>query len=74
MLAGVTRAGGVPCAGWEEGGGRRDEAGEPLLDKTDPAALQRQSTVAMLLSFSAQDTPLLLVAFIAGVPVAPGAL
>ena len=37
-----------------------------LLDKTDKAALQRQSTVAMLLSFSAQDTPLLIVAFLAG--------
>ena len=74
MPAGVSRAVSVHCAGWEEGGGRRDEAGEPLLDKTDPAALQRQSTVAMLLSFSAQDTPLLLVAFVAGVPAAPGAL
>ena len=68
MAAGVSRACDVPCAGWEEGGGRRDEAGTPLLDKTDPATLQRQSTVAMLLSFSAQDTPLLLVAFVAGVP------
>ena len=69
--AGVSRAGNVPRAGWEEGGGRRDEAGAPLLDKADHAALQRQSTVAMLLSFSAQDTPLLLVAFVAGAPTDP---
>ena len=52
--------------GWEEGGGSGDEAGQPLLDKTDKAALQRQSTVAMLLSFSAQDAPLLIAAFLAG--------
>ena len=52
--------------GWEEGGSGGDEAGQPLLDKTDKAAPQRQSTIAMLLSFSAQDTPLLIVAFLAG--------
>ncbi len=55
------------CSGWEEGGGATGgEAGTPLLDKTDESVLQRQSTVAMLLSFSAQDTPLLIVAFLAG--------
>lgn len=52
--------------GWEEGRSGGDEAAQPLLDKTDKAALQRQSTIAMLLSFSAQDTPLLIVAFLAG--------
>lgn len=52
--------------GWEEGGSGGDEAGQPLLDKTDKAALQRQSTIVMLLSFSAQDSPLLIVAFLAG--------
>ncbi len=57
--------------GWEEGGGGGDEAAQPLLDKTDKAALQRQSTIAMLLSFSAQDTPLLIVAFLAGGSVHP---
>ena len=52
--------------GWEEGGSGGDEAAQPLLDKTDKAAAQRQSTVAMLISFSAQDNPLLTVAFLAG--------
>lgn len=56
----------LPLSGWEEGGSTGDEAGQPLLDKTDKAAVQRQSTVAMLLSYSAQDTPLLIVAFLAG--------
>ncbi|CAL5221232.1 g3384 [Coccomyxa viridis] len=59
-------------SGWEEGGGGGDEAAQPLLDKTDKAALQRQSTIAMLLSFSAQDTPLLIVAFLAGAVAALG--
>ncbi len=56
----------LPLSGWEEGGSTGDEAGQPLLDKTDKAAVQRQSTVGMLLSYSAQDTPLLIVAFLAG--------
>lgn len=58
-------------SGWEEGGGTGDADGTPLLDKTVKAAVQRQSTVAMLLSCSAQDTPLLLVAFVAGVSGRP---
>ena len=65
--AGQPEMQGILCfPGWEEGGGGGDEAAQPLLDKTDKAALQRQSTIAMLLSFSAQDTPLLIVAFLAG--------
>lgn len=52
-----------------EGGG---EAAEPLLDKpAQRGSPGKRSTVAMLAGYSAQDTPLLLLAFLAGTKPPP---
>ena len=54
--------------GWEEGVGEGGgEAAEPLLDKpAQQGGAVKRSTLAVLAGYSAQDTPLLLVAFLAG--------
>ncbi|CAL8468414.1 g7954 [Coccomyxa elongata] len=59
---------------WEEGRGEEGEEAQSLLGKTEEkeAGQKRRSTVAMLLGFSAQDTPLLLLAFLAGAAAALG--
>ena len=52
--------------------GEGGEAAEPLLDKSAQRGGQgRRSTVAMLAGYSAQDTPLLLLAFLAGTAPMP---
>ena len=53
---------------WEEGRSEEGEESQSLLGKTEDRerGQRRKSTVAVLLAFSAQDTPLLLLAFLAG--------
>ncbi len=53
---------------WEEGREEQGEEAQSLLGKTEEKerGARRRSTVAVLLAFSAQDTPLLLLAFLAG--------
>ena len=61
------------CPGWEEGVGEGGgEAAEPLLDKpAQRSSPGKKSTVAVLAGYSAQDTPLLLLAFLAGTALLP---
>lgn len=56
------------CAAWEEDLQGEGEEASPLLGKSaeKQRSHRRKSTVAILLSFSARDFPLLLLAFLAG--------